>query len=97
MIELLPAVPKYLPNGRIEGALCRGQVEVRRLAWTPGQADVVLRSKVDQTITLRLHRGIKSIRVDGGAAQTQSPGSHRTDAKVALPAGRDIHLVIQRD
>jgi alpha-L-fucosidase 2 len=52
-IELLPALPDDLPSGVIEGVRCRGQIEVRRLAWSPGKTAVTLKSDVTQQIELR--------------------------------------------
>ncbi len=34
-MQLLPALPKAWPTGTIEGVLCRGQIEVKRLHWSP--------------------------------------------------------------
>ena len=56
-IELLPALPTQWPSGSIEGVLCRGQVEIRRLVWEPGKVTVTLRSQIDQTVDLRTHGG----------------------------------------
>ena len=56
-IELLPALPPQWPSGAIEGVRCRGQVEIRRLAWEPGKVNVTLRSEIDQTVDLRTHGG----------------------------------------
>ena len=52
-IELLPALPADWYEGRIEGIRCRGNIEVRSLAWSAGKVTVVLRSQQDQTIELR--------------------------------------------
>ncbi len=52
-IELLPALPASLPRGSIEGVRCRGQVEVRKLTWSPAGIAATLRSDVAQRIELR--------------------------------------------
>ncbi len=53
-LTLLPALPEAWPTGTIEGVLCCGQIEVRRLHWTPGGLECTLRSGKAQTILLKL-------------------------------------------
>jgi hypothetical protein len=52
-IELLPAVPKDWPVGKIEGIRARGQVEIRSLEWNAASVKAALRSEIDQTIKVR--------------------------------------------
>ncbi len=51
-IELLPALPATWYDGRIEGIRCRGNIEVRSLAWTHGDLAATLVSGIDQTIRI---------------------------------------------
>jgi len=60
-VTLLPALPKQWPTGTIEGALCRGQITVEKLQWSPGKVTVKLRSGKDQRITLRCGDAGKSV------------------------------------
>ena len=53
-IDLLPALPAQWPAGKIEGARCRGQIEIRHLAWTPQGLSVTLRSEITQRVELRV-------------------------------------------
>ena len=55
-IDLLPALPAQWPSGEVQGVRCRGQIEVRRLAWTPKQLTVTLRSEITQVVELRAPR-----------------------------------------
>ena len=73
-IELLPALPTQWPSGSIEGVLCRGQVEIRRLVWEPGKVTVTLRSQIDQTVDLRTHGGTThhEVRLPAGQDITQT-------------------------
>ena len=88
-IQLLSALPKAWPAGTIEGVLCRGQIEVRRLHWSPEGIECTLLSGKDQTITLELPAGIATITVDGkGAAMTGADSANRR--QLALPAGREV-------
>jgi len=53
-IRLLPALPAAWPSGSIEGVLCRGGIEIRRLHWTPDRVEVAVVSERQQDITLEL-------------------------------------------
>ena len=53
-IDLLPALPTAWPEGSIEGVLCRGQVELKALTWTPGRIEAELVSAIAQTLVIRL-------------------------------------------
>ena len=56
-IDLLPALPKEWETGAIEGVLCRGQIEVNRLAWTHDSFELTLTSQIDQNVTINLDSG----------------------------------------
>lgn len=64
-IELLPALPSELRRGKIQGVCCRNQVVVKEFDWDieSGEANVILHSKVDQVIRLRVRRGIRAAKV----------------------------------
>ena len=62
-VELLPALPPDWPSGNIEGVRCRGQIEVRSLAWTNSGVTVTLTSEKPQTIQLGVY-GAKSEAVE---------------------------------
>jgi hypothetical protein len=92
-IELLPALPKEWPTGRIQGLPTRTRVNVVDLDWKPGLVNVVLESKVTQRIAVRVPAAIKSISVQGGASVTpSSAGDHWRE--LTLPANKSIHLSI---
>lgn len=67
-IELLPALPPQWPTGTIEGARCRGRIEVRRLAWSPGQVAVTLKSDVEQKLELRVRGARQGVSLPAGVA-----------------------------
>jgi hypothetical protein len=52
-IELLPALPKQWPAGRIEGVRCRGQIELRSLVWNAQRIIVTLQADRAQRVELR--------------------------------------------
>ena len=62
-IVLLPALPKEWPSGVIEGVLCRGQIEVKRLKWDEKYLEVSLVSKIPQNVTIKIVRGFKEVNI----------------------------------
>jgi hypothetical protein len=93
-IDVLPALPSAWPKGAIEGVLCRGRVEIVRLAWDGGRVDVRLRSAIDQTVTLRLPREVKSASVVDGAAELGDADDGRA-RRIALAAGQDVAVAVE--
>ena len=63
-IEFLPAWPKNLPSGKIEGVALRGQITVKELAWSEKQVSAILRSAIAQKVQLKFTGEIKSITAD---------------------------------
>lgn len=59
-IELLPALPSSISVGEISGIACRNQTVVERMNWNTndGSISFKLLSKVEQTISIRVRRGI---------------------------------------
>lgn len=53
-IVLLPALPAAWPEGCIEGVRCRGNIELRSLAWSRESVRAELISAASQTIELRI-------------------------------------------
>ena len=92
-LQLLPALPKAWPSGTIEGVLCRGQIEVKRLRWNKGRVQVTLLSGKKQTIVLRMPGAITRISVASGKASIES-GEQKESRKVSLPAGKSVTLDI---
>ena len=93
-VRLLPALPKAWPTGTIEGALCRGQIEVRQLTWAPGQIRVSLLSGREQTIELSVPAIIQKITATSGTVNIAPAGDDRA-RKVMLPQGRAVTLEIE--
>lgn len=88
-IRLLPACPKAWPAGSIEGVLCRGQVEIRRLQWDPDALECVLRSAKAQTILLELPAAAHAITVEGNRARV-SAGASARHRELTLPSAGDV-------
>jgi len=92
-IDLLPAVPKQWPTGRIEGVLCRGQVEVQRLQWSPEGVEVQLKSAKQQRLAVKLPWAIKSLGVSRSSVQSNPTTSGQT-VTLTLPANEPVALRI---
>ena len=93
-VQLLPALPAAWPSGRIDGVLCRGAIEVRRLQWKGQQIEVTLYSAKSQTIVLELPAEIAQLSVTRGLAKAGPAvrDSHRT---LALSSGQPVTLAIR--
>jgi hypothetical protein len=93
-IQLLPALPAAWPSGRIEGALCRGAIEIQSLQWEGKQVTVKLSSARSQTVTLELPSEIAEFSVTGGDAKAST--TNRADQRIiAIPSGQPVTLAIQ--
>ncbi|MBI5706111.1 MAG: hypothetical protein HZC36_03880 [Armatimonadetes bacterium] len=92
-VQLLPALPREWPAGTIEGALCRGQIEVKRLTWKPGRVTVTLLSKKAQTVEISVPRRIKRVVASGAGTKVSSAVGTRT-IQTILPAMKTISLEI---
>ncbi len=90
-LSLLPALPKAWPTGTLDGALCRGRIEVQRLAWDADRIRVSLVSGSDQTVVLEAPRKIGSVSVTEGTAAIDKADKDSA-RKVTLPAGKRITL-----
>lgn len=94
-IELLPALSKELQQGKIHGLRCRSQVTVDRLEWdiAAGRIEVVLTSRKDQSITLRIRRGIRSVTVSATETVKISNGNRISlELKANIPVRLSLTL-----
>lgn len=93
-VRLLPALPRQWPTGVLEGALCRGQIEVETLRWQPDRIRVAVRSGKEQTITLTTPARIGKIAVVAGKTGLAAVTGDRA-CRVALPKFRSIALELE--
>jgi hypothetical protein len=58
-IELFPALPDSMPAGMVTGIACRNQTVVESLSWNFDNRKITvgIRSKIDQTILVRIRKG----------------------------------------
>jgi alpha-L-fucosidase 2 len=91
VIDLLPAVPKGLEKGSIDGIMCRCGVKVEGLAWDleAGGVEVVLRSGREQEITLSIPWRIEQFDMTSGFRMS---GKHDNCGTATLPAGKNVRI-----
>ena len=93
---LMPALPDAWPSGQIEGILCRGQIELKRLAWDGAEVNLSLQSKIEQRIQLDVAGGIQSIAIEDGQAMIEERPTASRGRFVTLPEGQRVTLKIVR-
>jgi len=71
-LELLPALPQTLDQGAISGVKGRNRVTVQSLSWDMGgnSVDCILKSDIDQSITLIERSGINTISTSAPASSS---------------------------
>jgi alpha-L-fucosidase 2 len=94
VIRLFPARPSAWTSGTIEGILCRGQIEIRRLTWDGKTIQAVLKSGKAQDISLFAPGEIKSLAVKKGAAPVRDINETK-GRRLSLPAGQEIWIELQ--
>jgi hypothetical protein len=92
-LRLLPALPDAWPEGAIEGVLCRGQVEVRRLDWQKRTLQVTLVSRRTQQLVLQAPSAIRSASVRSGKATLRADGG-QDRRTLSLSAGQAVTLAL---
>jgi len=92
-IILLPALPREWPKGTVDGILCRGQVEIKRLTWRPNKIEVTLLSGKTQQVLVETPADIAAITARKGDLSIVKTGRKRR-FKVTLPARKAVALKI---
>jgi hypothetical protein len=92
-VQLLPALPQAWPTGTIEGVLCRGQIEIKRLHWSPTGVQCTLRSGKAQNVLLELPSPVYKTRVQGPGAKVAKAGA-ANQRKLTLPASGEVTVEI---
>ena len=83
-IRLLPALPKEWTTGTLEGALCRGAIEITRLHWDGDRVEVDLVSKTDQKVNIILPRPIRTADPVGNATTVDIRAGRETSLSFTL-------------
>jgi hypothetical protein len=94
-IKLLPALPKQWPSGKIEGILCRGQIEVKKLKWNDKRVELSLVSQISQNMTIAIPRGFKEVKLVKGNADILESLVQQGKCVVTLIPGEiaEIHFI----
>jgi hypothetical protein len=95
-LQLLPALPKAWPSGAIEGVLCRGQIEVKRLRWDGERIQATLVSQKDQEIELSVPGEISEISAVIGDVSIRNAGPKNT-RWLSLPGGEQVTIQVTID
>jgi alpha-L-fucosidase 2 len=93
-IKLLPALPKEWPDGKIDGILCRGQVEIKSMQWGKGHIIVSLLSSREQTITVEAPGDMTNFSIKKGSAALKQK-DQKNSRSLLIPAGQEITLEIK--
>ena len=93
-IQLLPALPSAWSTGTIEGVLCRGQIEIKRLHWDDGRILVTLASRKDQEFVIEARSAITDSSINGEHATIADFGQGNA-RKVTLSKGREVTIVLK--
>lgn len=70
-LDVLPALPNALMQGKINGTLCRGQIYVNELAWDlqeKKKIEITITSKKDQELLVRIKRNERWILLETAQA-----------------------------
>ncbi|MDR8394591.1 glycoside hydrolase N-terminal domain-containing protein [Aliifodinibius sp. S!AR15-10] len=94
-IELLPALPRQLKSGTVEGLLTRTQVKINNLSWDLEQnvVKVELTSDIEQDIRLRYRNGITHYTVTGANVEQIDNGT----LEISLFPGKYTSIELQVD
>lgn len=94
-VTLLPALPRQWPAGTLEGALCRGRIEVEKLQWKPGKITATLRSGMAQTITLTAPAAIRKITASANVSIKKADSN--SARRVTLPQDKPVTFEIEME
>jgi hypothetical protein len=94
VIRLFPALPSTWPSGTIEGVLCRGQIEIKRLTWDGPTVRLSVRSAKAQDVRLYAPTEIEAISVKKGQAAIRTLNDAK-GRRLSLPAGQDVEVELQ--
>jgi len=94
-IDLLPALPKQWPSGTIEGVLCRGQIEIKKLSWDDEQIDVRFVSEIPQNVKISVPGSFTEAEIRESNSDMVESLAKKGKCVVAVPPGEliEIHVV----
>jgi hypothetical protein len=96
LLEFLPALPETLVKGAILGVKGRNRITVESLSWdlSVNSVNCILKSDIDQTITLIERSGIKNLTTSATIGPSPLGQIAR---KIFLKAGKATNITIELD
>ncbi len=92
-IILLPALPREWPSGTVEGILCRGQIEIKRMTWSAKEIEVTLTSGKPQQVLVETPGDIAAVAAQRGNVSVRKTDQLRSFEAI-LPDGEPVALKI---
>ena len=93
-ITLLPALPKHWSSGKLDGALLKGNIELKTLEWNNKAIQVVLSPALNKRINLNLPGPVEKVLVNGKPVRAAS-GKGNT-LSLQLEKGKECRVEITR-
>jgi alpha-L-fucosidase 2 len=91
-ISLLPALPKSWPTGKLEGALLKGNIELKSLEWDNKKVLVVLKPTSSKRVILKFPAAAEKVTVDGKAIKLTT--IQENSFSLDLKAGKESSIAI---
>jgi hypothetical protein len=90
-IEILPALPKQLATGKIEGIPCRGQVLVKSLQWNTDEIIINIQSQIQQKVKITFPLLFTKYELEDGKAEIQKDA----DNNIIIPFAGKQQLILK--
>jgi alpha-L-fucosidase 2 len=91
-ISLLPALPKAWPSGKLEGALLKGNLELKALEWNNKIINVVLNPASQKEVILKFPSPVEKLVVNGTAVK---PAMIKGNTyKLMLEKGKESRIAV---
>jgi hypothetical protein len=94
-IDLLPSLPEEWSTGTIEGVLCRGQIEIKKLSWDMSQIKVELVSQIPQNITISIPSKFKQVELRAGYSAIVESFGIEGKCVLGLSPGELVALIFE--
>jgi alpha-L-fucosidase 2 len=91
-IALLPALPRQWPSGTIEGVLCRGRIEIKKLSWDDKRIAVTFVSQIPQNLEISLPETFKQANITKSKAEMVKTLAKEGKCVVAVPPGQLVEI-----
>jgi alpha-L-fucosidase 2 len=91
-ISLLPALPKAWPSGKLEGALLKGNVELKALEWNNKVINVVLAQASQKQVLLKFPAAVEKLLVNGRVIK--SALIKQNTYNLALQQGKECRIAV---